>query len=134
MCTVFILYHNYLFARGLQELLQQEKEMKVVGVEARGEKAFSSIRALNPEVIIIEAKEDESEPEILLSRSLHEHLQAKVVRLSMEDNSCILYSGARCTANSVEDLIKCVVTSLVPEQSRSPPECSLHKEHIKIGT
>ena len=108
--------------------------MKVVGVEARGEKAFASIRALNPEVIIVEAKEDESEPEMLLSRSLHEHLQAKVVRLSMEDNSCILYSGARCTANSVEELIKCVVTSIVPEQSRRPPECALQKEHIKIGT
>lgn len=108
--------------------------MKVVGVEARGEKAFASIRALNPEVIIVEAKEDESEPEMLLSRSLHEHLQAKVVRLSMEDNSCILYSGARCTANSVEELIKCVVTSIVPEQSRRPPECSRQKEHIKTGT
>ena len=134
MCTLFILYDHYLFARGLEELLQQEEGVKVVGVEARGEKAFFAIRALNPDVIIVEAREDESEPEMLLARSLHDHLQAKVVRLSMEDNSCILYSGARCTANSVEDLIKCVVTSIVPEQSRSPPECSLHKEHIKIGT
>ena len=132
MCTVFILYHNYLFARGLQELLQQEKEMKVVGVEARGEKAFSSIRALNPDVIIVEAREDESEPEMLLARSLHDHLQAKVVRLSMEDNSCILYSGHRCTAQSVQDLLKCVLT-LVPEQSRSPPECALQKEQIKLA-
>lgn len=121
MCTVFILYSHSLFARGLKELLQQEEGVNVMGIEARGEEAFSHIRALNPDVIIVEAKERESEPEMLLSRFLHEHLQARVVLLNLEDNSCILYSGRRCTADSVEDLIKCVVTSIVPEQSRSPP-------------
>ncbi|MBI4522366.1 MAG: response regulator transcription factor [Deltaproteobacteria bacterium] len=121
MCTVFILYNHSLFACGLKELLQQQEGVKVMGIEARGEEAFSHLSELNPDVIIVEAKEGESEPEMLLSRFLHEHLRARVVRLNLEDNSCILYSGSRCTANSVEDLIKCVVTSIVPGQSRSPP-------------
>ena len=129
MCTVFILYDHYLFARGLEELLQQEKEVQVMGIEARGKDAFSHIRTLNPDVIIVEAKEGDSEPEMLLARFLHEHLQTRVVRLNLEDNSCILYSGHRCTAQSVQDLLKCVLT-LVPELSRSPPQgCPMKGTH-----
>jgi len=115
MWTAFILYHHSLFARGLEKLLQAQDGVVVTGVEKTSDKAFGRIKELKPDVIIIEADQRESEPEELFSRFLREQPNAKMVRLSLEDNTAILYSGRRCTANSVEDLMQCVVTSLVTE-------------------
>ncbi len=111
MQTVFILYDHSLFARGLEKLLREGGEVKVMGVEALGEQAFSHIRELKPDVIIMEADEGESEPEMLLFRFLKDRPEARLIRLNPENNSCILYSGWRRTANTVEDLLKCVLVS-----------------------
>lgn len=102
--------------------------MNVVGTEARGEKAFAHIRDLEPDVVIVEAGHDESEPQMLLSRLLKEHCQARVVQLNLEDNACVSYSVCRCTTNSVEDLVKCIVSSMVIEQpQRSRQRCHVRK-------
>ena len=127
MQTAFILYQHSLFARGLEKLLQEEGEVKVMGVEAMGEEALSHIRELEPDVVIVEADQGESEPEMLLSRFLKERPKVRLIRLNPENNTCVLYSGSRCTADTVEDFLNCVLT-LVPDQSRSAPECCPQKE------
>ena len=119
MWTAFILYNHSLFARGLRELLREKDEVRVLGVEARGEEAFAHIRALKPDVVIVEAKKGESEPEILLSRFLREQCQARLVQLNLEDNTCLSDSGCRCTINSVEDLVRCLVRSVATQAKRT---------------
>jgi DNA-binding NarL/FixJ family response regulator len=116
MCTVFILYNHSLFARGLEQLLQENSKVKITGVEASGEKAFARIEALKPDVVIVEAEQEESGPEMLLSRFLHEQLKARMVRLSLKDNSAIVYCGRRCEANTAEDLVKAVLSSQIVQQ------------------
>ena len=115
MWTAFILYNHSLFARGLEKLLQRQDGVTVTGVEKTGREAFAHIKTVNPDVIIVEAEQGESEPEKLLSRFLQEQPQARMVRLNLEDNSAIFYSGSRCTANSIEDLIQSVLSSLMTE-------------------
>lgn len=115
MWTAFILYSHSLFARGLETLLQGQNGVTVTGVELQGEQAFAHIKVLNPDVIIVEAEQTGFEPEQLLPRFLREQPRARMVRLSLEDNTAILYSGSRCTADSVDDLIQCVLNSLMTQ-------------------
>jgi hypothetical protein len=115
MWTAFILYRHSLFARGLERLLEQQEGVIVTGVQAMGHEAFAHIRRLKPDVIIVETERGESEPETLLSQFLREQASAKMVCLNLQDNTAILYAGCRCMANSVEDLLRCVLTSLMRE-------------------
>lgn len=101
--------------------------MKVMGVEANGEEAFAHIWALKPDVVIVEAEQGESGPEMLLSRFLHEQLKARVVRLSLKDNTAIVYCGRRCEAKTAEDLVKAVVSSQVVQQWQRSKTGSLRK-------
>ena len=83
-----------------------QEGVKVVGVSERAKQPFGQIRRLRPDVVIDEVEKKEPEGEMLLSRLLKEQPQAKVVRVSLEDKTAILYSGQRWTANSIEDLMK----------------------------
>jgi DNA-binding NarL/FixJ family response regulator len=112
MWRVFILYTHPLFARGLESLLTAADGVIVTGVEQTGEKAFARVKALRPDVMIIESDPCASERESLLSRFMTEHPETIIVRLNLQDNSAILYSGRRCAANSVEDLLECVFSLL----------------------
>ncbi len=115
MWTAFILYNHPLFARGLERLLQAQKGVVVMGLERTSDKAFDRIKELRPDVVIIEAEQRESEPEELFSQFLREQPTVKMIRLNLQDNTAILYSGHRCTANSVEDLMQSVLTSLLTD-------------------
>ena len=110
------MYDHLLFARGLEKLLQQQEGVTVTGVEKTGRAAFDHIKLLHPDVIIVEAEQGAAEPEALLSDFLREQPQARMVRLNLQDNTAILYSGSRCTANSIEDLVQSVLGSLMTER------------------
>ncbi len=116
MWTAFILYSHSLFAHGLERLLQRQDGVTVTGVEKTGREALAHIKRLNPDVIIVEAEQGKSEPEKLLPRFLRQQPQARMVRLNPEDNTAFLYSGSRCTANSIEDLVQSVLRSLITER------------------
>ncbi len=119
--SVFILYDYPLFARGLERLLEQEGGVKVAGIAAKSEEGLVQIRALKPDVIIVEAQEGMPEPCWLLTRLLQEQPRARVVRLSLEDNTAALYTGRRWTANRVEDLVKGILDPGVPPLERRAP-------------
>lgn len=104
--TIFILCSNPLFARGLERLLEQQGGVKVTGVAAKTEEGLERIRALKPDVILVEAEKGMPEPSWLVTRLLQEQPEARVVRVSLEDNTASLYTGRRWVANRVEDLIR----------------------------
>ncbi len=108
MTTTFILYNHLLFARGLEELLQEKDDVRLLGVGIRGEEAFAHLLALKPDVVIVEAEKKQSEPEILLSRFLRHQCRTRVIQLNLDDNTCICYSGCRCTLRGVEELVRCL--------------------------
>ncbi len=80
--------------------------MKVAGIAAKSEEGLVRITTLKPDVIIVEAQKGMPESCWLLTRLLREQPEARVVRLSLEDNTAALYTGRRWTANRVEDLVK----------------------------
>jgi len=109
--SVFILYENALFARGLERLLRQEG-VKVVGSAMRVKQMLERIKKLDPDVVIAEVESEKPEVETLLTRLLREHSRTAVVRVSLEDNSATLYTGHRWTANTADDLVKGILNSV----------------------
>ena len=111
MRSVFILYENILFARGLERLLKQEG-VKVVGSATQDKHALDRIRKVEPDFIIAEVESKKPETGFFLGRLLRELPQAAVVRVSLDDNSATLYTGHRWTANTAQDLVKEILTSV----------------------
>lgn len=108
MGGAYILYRHALFARGLERLLRQQG-VKVVGVSVKTRGALARIRKTEPDVVIIEAEKDKSDAEMLLFGLLREATEARLVRVSLEDNSVSCYLARRCTVSCVEDLADCVL-------------------------
>jgi DNA-binding NarL/FixJ family response regulator len=85
-----------------------------VGVVLKDDKALERIRTLKPDVIIAEVERNKSGPEALLTKLLRKQPQAKVLRVSLEDNTATLYSARRWTADTVEELVEGMLTSVQP--------------------
>ncbi len=111
MRSVFILYENTLFARGLERLLREEG-VKVVGSAMQDKQALDRIRKVEPDVIIAEVESKKPETGFLLGRLLRELPRSAVVRVSLDDNSATLYTGHRWTANTAHDLVKEILNSV----------------------
>ena len=112
MWTAFILYTHPLFARGLESLLTAANEVVVAGVEPTGHEAFARVEELRPDVIIIESDPRVPQPENFLSAWMKKHPETVIVRINLQDNTAILNSDHRCTADSVEDVLACVLPFL----------------------
>jgi DNA-binding NarL/FixJ family response regulator len=117
--TAFIISDSPLFARGLERLLQQRHGVKVVGFTGTDEGALDQIKKLKPDVIIVDAGRAAPEPGLLLSRLLQEQREARVLRVSLQDNTAALYTGRSWTANAIEDLIEGVLEPTHPSEQRS---------------
>lgn len=119
--TAFIISDNLLFARGLERLLQQRHGVEVVGFTGMGEGVFDEIKKLKPRVVIVDS--GKAIPELclcmLVSRLLQEQNEAKVVRVSLQDNTAALYTGRSWAANAVEDLIEAILGPTHPSPSQS---------------
>jgi DNA-binding NarL/FixJ family response regulator len=111
MRSVFILYENTLFARGLERLLREEG-VKVVGSAMQDKQALDRIRKAEPDVIIAEVESERPESGFLLGRLLRELPQSTVVRVSLDDNSATLYTGHRWKADTAHNLVKEILTSV----------------------
>jgi chemotaxis response regulator CheB len=112
MWTAFILYTHPLFARGLESLLTPADGVVVTGLEPIGEKAFALVEPLRPDVIFIESDRGVPQPENFLSVWMKKHPETVIVSLNLQDTTAIIYYGRRCTADSAEDLLECVLGSL----------------------
>jgi DNA-binding NarL/FixJ family response regulator len=111
MRSVFILYENTLFARGLERLLREEG-VKVVGMATQDKQALDRIRKAEPDVIIAEVESKNPESGFLLGRLLRKLPRSAVVRVSLDDNSATLYTGHRWKANTAQDLVREILTSV----------------------
>jgi DNA-binding NarL/FixJ family response regulator len=108
---VFILYGTCLFAKGLECLLKDKREVELLGIDSKGPRALARIRSLQPDVVIVEAGKRMPEPCLVLHRLLREHPQVRVVRVSLEDSNATLYSGRRFNMVQPQDLVGILLSS-----------------------
>ena len=74
--------------------------------------ALDRIKKVAPDFIIAEVESTKPESGFFLGRLLRELPRSAVVRVSLDDNSATLYTGHRWTANTAQDLVKEILTSI----------------------
>jgi hypothetical protein len=111
---VFILASQTLFAEGVQSLLSEQPDIKVVGVascnpnnaDRPGPNVFKQIQAAAPDVVIVEATGGGKSR--LVAQVLECSLNAKVIGLTLEDNRIYTYFQQMKQGHSVEDLVDAI--------------------------
>ncbi len=106
MVTIFILCEHPLFARGLEHLLRQERDVEIVGVATEREKALTQIRTIKPDVILVEADHGRPDAGTLLSTLVQDRGEGRVLSVSFNRNEAVLYTGRRWKATRARDLIE----------------------------
>lgn len=115
---VFILYDHPLFGLGLEKLLRQEKGIEVVGTTIRSHMSVEQLRAVRPDVIMVEG----GEPGLAsnLWEALKESLPGRVITVGLDENRATVYTTRRVPAAEVKDLVKAVKSGLT-KGDPSPP-------------
>jgi DNA-binding NarL/FixJ family response regulator len=100
---VLIVSHHRLFAEGIASLLAQRQDMTVVGAVAAPGAVQRAVRDLHPDVIIVDCKECG-----LVERVIRLAPQARVVAVTLNDNTLDLYQTTHVEMTSVEDLFAAI--------------------------
>lgn len=113
MCRVFVLYVHSLFAQGVVSLLRQQEGLEVVGAENDAQQALDKIRALRPDVVIVDGNDAGKSLPVSLPDILHDGQRMRVINLHFGDNSMDIYDGQQVLANELEDLIAAIRSARV---------------------
>jgi DNA-binding NarL/FixJ family response regulator len=105
---VFIITSHLMFGRGLESLLQQESELKVIGSETNTGQALDKIKELQPDVVVIYADDVRFNSDAMITGIFKVSPQAKVIVMSIHNNLFYVYQAAQRTANDLEDLITAI--------------------------
>ena len=114
---VFIISSHLMFGRGLENLLQQEPDLKIVGSETNIPQALEKIGKLQPNVVIIYADDAQRNSDMLITDIFSVSPQTKVVALSVHNNIFYVYQAARQTANGLDDLVKAIQFPSIPSDA-----------------
>lgn len=105
-CRVFIVASHPLFAQGVQSLLHGQPGLAVVGMGTAELGVVDKIRALRPDVVVLDADSDSQSS--LLPLLLRENLGVKLVGLTLEDNRIDIYYQQQIIGTDVGDLVEAV--------------------------
>jgi hypothetical protein len=142
-CRAYIVYHHWLFARGLRSILETRRAVQIVGMESDVTRALTAVQSLNPEVIIVEESARRHQP-MRLGAFLHSATGGRVVSLSLDHAFATVYQRNRMTTTDPGDLVKAVLGSnkrrfARPDQPHPTtlrlfqPETQRHGDKERIG-
>lgn len=101
----FVLCRNALFAQALKTLLDNQEGIDLVGIDTDESRAKESIRALKPDIVVVETGEEGVAVDSLLSYVVRESPQSRIVGLSQGQNEIDVYYGHQRHVRQAEDLI-----------------------------
>lgn len=103
-CRTYIVYRNALFAQGVHSVLAHESSVEIVGMETDVTRAANAVRALHPEVILLE---EPMESDVLWP--FGEWARAsRIVTFSLNHDYATVYSGRRRPATDPSALAKAI--------------------------
>lgn len=105
--TVLILYTSALFAKGLATLLGRERMLKIEGLVRLKKNGWRQMRALRPDVVIIEGDNPMVEATSVLCELLKDSTRGFVVSVNLNQKDAVVYIGIRLVATE-SNLIKAV--------------------------
>lgn len=104
---VYIISETSLFAQGIRSLLQDQPMIEIVGVEDDPHRAVEAVRSLHPDIVIVEAsQEDDERPR--LNAVFQNNTPGRLVVLDLKHNDAIIYNRHRVLAMRKEDLVKAI--------------------------
>lgn len=108
MKRVFFLSSQSLFGQGLESLLRREEGVDIVGREADIDLAIERIKALRPDVVIVDCTDPSCGPTSAVARLLKEGMGTRVVGVNLGNNSLCIYHGEERLVTDVGDLVKAI--------------------------
>jgi DNA-binding NarL/FixJ family response regulator len=103
---IFIISDHLMFGYGLECLLLKEKAGEVVGRGTTLEEAATSLKTLQPDVIIVDDDERSLATIVELLRMVSRNPGLKVIQVSLQSNNLYIYQALHTQVQSVADLVE----------------------------
>ena len=103
--------------------------MDFIGRESDAERAIEQIRAVRPDVVIIDMSDTFAKACSIVARIFDEKLNAKIVGLNLNDNTMCVYREEEKEIHGVEDLmdaLSCVGETQVNQKGGSQDSTVTH--------
>jgi len=117
MKRVFILSRHPLFGKGIESLLRWEEGLTIVGHEINPDRAMEQIKALQPDVVIVDCNDAEAARALTVMRLFKQGARPCVIGLNLSDNTISIYHGEQRPIQDVKDLIAAVQNQVAPPGS-----------------
>ncbi len=111
MKRVFIISSHPLFGKGIESLLRWEEGLSIVGHEASSTRALERIKALEPDVVILDCSDSDASQALTVMRLFKETSRPCVIGLDLADNTITIYHGEQRTIRDVRDFVEAVQDS-----------------------
>lgn len=108
MKEIFIISNHAMFSYGLESLLRQKPDFEIVGQSEKLNAAIDQIKALAPDVVILDTDGPPSGRSKDIVRILESVPGVKIVGLSLQNNNIHIYQTRRWIASGVEDLLEAI--------------------------
>ncbi len=105
MKRVFILSSHPLFGKGIENLLGREDQVDIVGHVSDVDEAIAKIRALQPDVVIVDSSDSEANRGKIMMQVMKEGLKTRVVGLDLQDNRAFICQGEQRTIQDLGDFL-----------------------------
>jgi DNA-binding NarL/FixJ family response regulator len=105
---IFIISDHLMFSYGLECLLHKENEVEVIGRETSIKEAATSIKSLQPDIIIVDNDEIALDTVAELLRLVHGNPEVKIIHVSLQSNNLYVYQATYTRVQSVEDLVQAI--------------------------
>ena len=103
-CRTYIVYCNALFAQGVRSVLERESAVQIVGMENDMAKASKAVRALHPDVILMEEPIDTGVSWPFLEWAA----ASRIVTFSLNHAYATVYDPHRTAAGDPADLVRAI--------------------------
>jgi DNA-binding NarL/FixJ family response regulator len=110
-----------MFSYGLENLLQEDQEIKVVGQETDIEQAIKQIKKVQPEAVIIYSDDSRITSRLTIIEILKASPNTKVIHLSLQNNTFYVYQATQWIATSLDDLLIAIKGTLPSEDWDASP-------------
>ncbi|MCI0526215.1 MAG: hypothetical protein L0Y56_01995 [Nitrospira sp.] len=114
--TIFIVSNYIMFSYGLESLLSQQADLKIIGQETDPVQAIKRIEQTQPDVVIIYADASPPGSTPIVIDILKVNSKAKVIGLNVQNNIFYVYQATQWVVTRWEDLLKAI-------QDQDTPPC-----------
>jgi DNA-binding NarL/FixJ family response regulator len=110
---VLIVSDSPLFGSGVEKLLRNESKLEVVRGVACADKALEQVRAVSPDVVVVDSSAEDRDFSSLILNILDEKPRTKIIALHLDDEVISIYHGEQRVVRETRDLLQ-AIEEIVP--------------------